>query len=92
MDKGAEDLAQLVHHELARTAPSAAQRLTDAIRERVGPAVAAIVFYGSCLRKQTSEGVLDFYVLVDDYASASSARSRSRERLSPPADPSGRER
>ena len=74
MDEAAHDLAQLVRDELARAAPDAALRLADAIRKRVGPAVAAIVFYGSCLRKQTSEGVLDFYVLVDDYASASSSR------------------
>jgi hypothetical protein len=74
MDEGAHDLAQLVHDELARAAPSAALKLSEVIRERVGPVVASIVFYGSCLRKQTSEGVLDFYVLVDDYASASSSR------------------
>jgi hypothetical protein len=29
-----------------------------------------VVFYGSCLRKKTSEGVLDFYALVDDYRNA----------------------
>jgi len=40
------------------------------IAERHGTAVAAVLFYGSCLRKQTSEGVFDFYVLVDDYRSA----------------------
>jgi hypothetical protein len=74
MDEGAHDLAQLVHDELARAAPGAALRLAEVIRARVGTAVAAIVFYGSCLRKQTSEGVLDFYVLVDDYTSASSSR------------------
>jgi hypothetical protein len=74
MDEGAHDLAQLVHDELTRTAPGAALRLAEVIRERLGPAVAAIVFYGSCLRRQTSEGVLDFYVLVDDYASTSSSR------------------
>jgi hypothetical protein len=28
------------------------------------------VFYGSCLRRQSDEGVLDFYVVVDDYRSA----------------------
>jgi hypothetical protein len=74
MGEAAQDLAQLVHHELAGAAPSAALELSDAIRERVGPSVAAVVFYGSCLRKQTAEGVLDFYVLVDDYASASGSR------------------
>lgn len=29
------------------------------------PGVAAILFYGSCLQKETAEGLLDFYVLTD---------------------------
>jgi hypothetical protein len=29
-----------------------------------------VLFYGSCLRKDTSEGVLEFYAVVDDYAAA----------------------
>ena len=40
------------------------------IGARHGTAVAAIAFYGSCLRRRTSEGVLDFYAIVDDYRSA----------------------
>jgi hypothetical protein len=70
MGEGALDLARRVRGELARPAPDAALRLADAIRERLGPAVAAVVFYGSCLRKDTDEGVLDFYVVVDDYREA----------------------
>jgi len=68
--EGAHDLAELVRAELSRQAPPHARRLAAAILERVGPAAAAVVFYGSCLRKDTAEGVLDFYVLVDDYRSA----------------------
>jgi hypothetical protein len=34
-----------------------------------------VVFYGSCLRKDTPDGVLDFYVLVDDYRAALSSRT-----------------
>ena len=67
MGGGAPDLDELVGSELARPAPEAAQHLADEIRRRHGEAVAAVVFYGSCLRKSTSEGVLDFYVLVDSY-------------------------
>ncbi len=70
VEAGREPFAALrarVADELARPAPPAAQALTDAIRERHGDAVAAVVFYGSCLRKRTHEGVLDFYVLVDSY-------------------------
>jgi hypothetical protein len=70
----AHELTSLVGRELSRPAPEAARRLAAAIRERVGDATGAVVFYGSCLRKQTAEGVLDFYVLVDDYASALDSR------------------
>ena len=70
MGEGTHDLAQLVRGELARPAPDAALRLSEAIRERLGAATAAVLFYGSCLRKDTDEGVLDFYVVVDDYRRA----------------------
>jgi hypothetical protein len=70
MGGGALDLAQQVRGELARPAPDAAVRLAAAIRERLGDAAGAVVFYGSCLRKDTDEGVLDFYVVVDDYRRA----------------------
>jgi hypothetical protein len=33
-----------------------------------------VVFYGSCLRKRTHEGVLDFYVVVDSYREAYRSR------------------
>src|SRR5262245_31659073 len=48
--------------------------MAEAIRSRTGPATAAILFYGSCLRKQTAQGVLDFYVLVDGYREANPGR------------------
>jgi len=59
-------LRERVAAELGRPAPPAARALADAIAARHGDAVDAVVFYGSCLRKSTHEGVLDFYVLVDD--------------------------
>ncbi|MBX7199043.1 MAG: hypothetical protein K1X51_06660 [Rhodospirillaceae bacterium] len=31
---------------------------------------AAVIFYGSCLRDRTADGLLDFYVLVDRYSDA----------------------
>jgi len=70
MGEGALDLAQRVRAELSRPAPEAATRLAAAIRERCGEATGAVVFYGSCLRKDTDEGVFDFYVVVDDYRRA----------------------
>ena len=71
---GAEALARLVAGELAQPVPEWVTRLTEAIRIRTGPSTAAILFYGSCLRKHTAEGVLDFYVLVDGYRETSPGR------------------
>ena len=70
MSAGARGLASLARDELSRAAPPAARRLASAIRDRTGDATAAVVFYGSCLRRETNEGVFDFYVVVDDYARA----------------------
>jgi len=65
---GAKALACLAQEELVRPAPEAARRLAAAICARTGDATAGIVFYGSCLRRDTREGVFDFYVVVDAYA------------------------
>jgi hypothetical protein len=70
----APDLEELVRAELLQPAPAAATQLTDEILRRHGSAVAAVLFYGSCLRRRTSEGVLDFYVLVDTYRDAYRSR------------------
>ncbi|UCE87804.1 MAG: hypothetical protein JSU66_08875 [Deltaproteobacteria bacterium] len=78
MERTQAGLEELVAAELWVPAPEAARVLADEIRARHGHAVAAVLFYGSCLRKQTDEGVLDFYVLVDDYASAYSSRWLAR--------------
>ncbi len=64
------ELEKLVRSELTRPVPPSAALLARAIRERHGASLRALVFYGSCLRRQTDEGVLDFYALVDDYRSA----------------------
>jgi len=71
---GAEALARLVADELAQPVPEAVTLLAQAIRRRTGKATAAILFYGSCLRKRSAEGVLDFYVLVDAYRDANPGR------------------
>lgn len=49
--------------------------LIDAIYRRHGPAVQAIVYYGSCLRAgDPSAGLVDFYVVVDGYRAAHASR------------------
>jgi len=70
----APDLEEFVRAELLQPAPTAAAQLTDEILRRHGRAVVAVLFYGSCLRRKTSEGVLDFYVLVDSYRDAYPSR------------------
>jgi hypothetical protein len=75
MDAAAPELAAIVEAELRRPAPAAAALLAERIRARHGASTAAILFYGSCLRRGTSEGVLDFYALVDSYREAYASRA-----------------
>jgi hypothetical protein len=75
MGEGARDLAALVGAELRRAAPPEAALLAESVRARHGAATAAVLFYGSCLRRgTTAEGVLDFYALVDSYRAAYASR------------------
>ncbi len=67
-------LYDIVDHELGQPTLAAARTVADEIRRRHGPAVAAVVFYGSCLRQHTNRGVLDFYVLVDSYRAVFASR------------------
>jgi len=63
-------LRDLLAAELdVEVAPGVA-RIAEAIRLRLGGAVAAILFYGSCLRDRSDDGVIDFYVIVDGYRAA----------------------
>jgi hypothetical protein len=64
-------LVAALAEELARPAPPQALEVSAEVRRRHGSSVAAVLFYGSCLRKQRpDEGVLDFYALVHGYAGA----------------------
>ena len=84
MDAAAE-LAKLVEDELAQPVPDSLAGIVSAIRSRTGPGTVAVLFYGSCLRRQTDEGVLDFYVLVDAYRGANpGARLALANALLPP--------
>lgn len=63
-------LLKLIGEEVSGPVPDAAKRLADAIRGRHRAGIAAVIFYGSCLRQRDirPEGmVFDFFVLVDDY-------------------------
>ena len=73
-DTARDDLDELIESELYQPAALPEKLLTAEILRRHGSAVAAVLFYGSCLRRRTSDGVLDFYVLVDSYRAAYSSR------------------
>ena len=63
-----DPLGALLAAEIKGAAATSVQAAVEDIRRRLGPAVAAVLFYGSCLRTgDLAEKVLDFYVLVDDY-------------------------
>ena len=65
-----ETLEALFRTELSGPVLPGVQRVADAIRARHGEAVVALLFYGSCLRRGVTEGVLDIYAIVDSYRGA----------------------
>jgi hypothetical protein len=64
-------LLTFISQQSARPAPPGVQPLCNEILSRYGSAVQAVLFYGSCLRRNDeTEGIVDLYVLVDNYRSA----------------------
>jgi len=66
-------LAALIAAELHMPVGPAARAMAEHCRRRHGQAVVGVLFYGSCLRQPDqalTDALLDFYVIVDDYASA----------------------
>ena len=49
--------------------PSAAlDTLVETLRNRHGDSIAAVLFYGSCLRSgDLLDGIVDLYLIVDNY-------------------------
>lgn len=84
------ELRALVSDELDVPVRPAVEWLANRIRADYGDAVLGVLFYGSCLRKETDDGVLDFWVVVDDYAAAYSGGGIRRRiqslinRIAPP--------
>jgi hypothetical protein len=79
-------LTQMIHRELAQPVPAGAHVLADRLREIFGPALRAVVMYGSNLRQgDDREGVLDLYALVTSYGDAYRSRALAAvNRLLPP--------
>lgn len=61
-----DPLHDRIGEELRRPVPAAVTQLADELAALAGSATAAVLFYGSGLRDETLDGVLDFYVLLDD--------------------------
>ncbi len=63
-------LGAFIARELAADLPAPVKAFADSIADRFSN-TAAVLFYGSCLRTgKYWDGLLDFYVLVDDYRAA----------------------
>jgi hypothetical protein len=64
-------LLPIIRKQTSRPAPTGLEALRAEILARHGQATAAILFYGSCFRKGDAfDGLVDLYVLVDNYRSA----------------------
>lgn len=64
-------LLPLVRKQTSRPVPTGIEALRAEILTRYGRATAAVLFYGSCFRKGDAfDGLVDLYVLVDNYRSA----------------------
>lgn len=71
--------------ELQQPVRPTVQWLAEEIAKCHGETVLAVLFYGSGLRDETDEGVLDFWVIVDDYRAAYRNRLHALiNRVAPP--------
>lgn len=83
-------LHEIVSAELDGEVRPAVTWLANRICEDFGDAVLGVLFYGSCLRKESNEGVLDYWIVVENYESAyalGGARRRATalfNRIAPP--------
>ena len=80
------DYRTLVAAELGEAVDPQVTAMAQAIAAEYGGAARAVLFYGSCLRQQQLDGLmLDFYLIVSDYAAAYPKRwLATANRLIPP--------
>jgi hypothetical protein len=65
------DLLEQIKAQCALPMPAELDCIVQALHARLGDAVVALLVYGSCLRSgDLSDGLVDFYALVDSYAHA----------------------
>jgi len=60
-------IERMIASELGLDITPAARALVDELLRRYGGRIAAVLFYGSCLRTGDAGGMHDFYVIVDRY-------------------------
>lgn len=60
-----DPLKSLIDAELDRAPPAAVSQLARQLAGRAQGGAAAVLYYGSTLREDSLDGVLDFYVLLD---------------------------
>lgn len=79
-------LADLIRAEISEKVDPRVTAMAEAIAAQHGAASRAILFYGSCLREEQLDGLmLDFYLIVSDYAAAYSKRwVATANRMIPP--------
>ena len=78
-------LVELIAAENAMAAPPSIVAVAEAARRRQGSGIAAVLFYGSCLRAGNDEGIVDLYLLADSYDQVHGSRlMRILNRLLPP--------
>jgi hypothetical protein len=64
-------LAQVIERQLGVRAPDAVVALGEHLHSRFGRHAQAVLFYGSCRRSNDDTGgIVDLYLLVDDYRAA----------------------
>ncbi len=62
------DLFTALRAETRQPLPDAVARMSEIALDRFGDAVQAVVFYGSCRRRDDPDGLYDLYVILRDYA------------------------
>jgi Phosphatidate cytidylyltransferase, mitochondrial len=69
-----DSLEGTIERQLSARSPDAVVALGETLRARFGSRVQAVLFYGSCRRADdVTGGIVDLYVLVDDYRAAYAA-------------------
>lgn len=66
-----DGLVREVALQSSRSVPDELSPLVESIRERLGGSLLGVILYGSCLHKNDpTDGIVDFYAVVDRYENA----------------------